>query len=134
MAKMISNYAINVMWKTWTIANASKCSFSDLKSISVDLQPYANISCQLWLMWMDSKWWINKKFNPRWEVTRAQFATILSRLLRWDRYNKTWWDYYAQHLKALNEEWIINYIAWNPAERKELRWRAMIMLKRASEE
>lgn len=131
MAKMVSNYALNVMWITWTIPKASKCSFSDLKSVTDELRPYANISCQLWLMWMDGKWWIKSKFNPHGEVTRAQFGAILSRLLRWDKYDKAGWSRYEDHLDALSRSWIMKNTE-NP-QTKELRWRVMVMLKRAND-
>ena len=122
MAKMISNFAINVMKKD---PNYSKtCRFMDT-DISEWLLPYVTTSCQLWLMWQ----WINK-FNPRSVVTRAEFWTILSRVLWWDKYDK-WkrYTYYEKHLKALQEAEIMKD---NIPLQLEVRWFVFIMLMRAA--
>jgi hypothetical protein len=132
MAKMVSNYMINVMWVTWTKYNEKECSkFIDLWNMSREMKSYAIVSCQLWLMWQDSKWWFLKKFNPKAEVTRWQFGTILSRMLRWNKYNRDWWDRYKSHLNMLKNAEIMTNIS--DPDVKELRWRVMVMMKRANE-
>ena len=131
MAKMVSNYMIKVIWKTWTVYTVNECdNFDDLNNMSDEMKWYAIVSCQLWLMWQDGKWWILWSFYPNAKVTRAQFGTVLSRMLRWDKYNQAWLEWYKLHLEALKEDGVMTKID-NPY-RKELRWRVMLMMDRAS--
>ena len=61
-----------------------------------------------------------EKFNPTDTVTRAQFGTVLSRLLYGNLYNtqkKNQW--YVQHLEALNNAGIMKKI--DDPNMKELR-------------
>jgi hypothetical protein len=69
-------------------------------------------------------------FNPNDFVTRAQFWTMLSRLLYGNTYNASviWNDYYTPHLKALQKAGIMKYI--NVPSNLELRWYVMIMMER----
>ena len=122
MAKMISNYAINILWKTPDTTKT--CLFID-SNINPDLVESVTKSCQLWLMGQ----WVTS-FRPKDSVTRAEFWTILSRALWWDKYE--WWStYYENHLKALKSEWIMNKI--NTPMNKEIRWYVMLMLMRSHE-
>lgn len=123
MAKMLSNYAIRTLWK---IPDTSKSiAFWDVSS-SLDAQ-YGNwvtLAYQLWIMWQNMK---NNNFRPDDIVTRAEFATALSRLLYW---TKDWSDsYYSTHLEKLYLEWIISNT--NP-NMHEVRWYVMLMLMRSS--
>ena len=89
---------------------------------------YAEKSCALWVMWIRMV-----DFMPNKILDRAEFWTILSRLLWWDKYDvidaTRTNPYYAKHLAALNREWIMKKIE-NPKDRKELRKWAWIMLMR----
>ena len=125
LAKMISNYAIKTLKKKWD--TTKKCVFTDVTSdLDKQYDNWVTIACQLWLMGQ----WITK-FRPYDKVTRAEFWTILSRLLYWDKYN--WWDpYYQKHLNQLKGEWIITNIL-NPDKRNETRGNVMVMLKRSKE-
>ena len=124
LSKMISNYAINVLKKRQDISK--NCDFVDISNelnLSYDL--WVVKACQLWLMWQ----WITK-FRPYDKVTRAEFWTILSRLLYWDKYNG-WTPYYIKHINNLNIRWImtnISSVTWN-----EVRGNVMVMLKRSQE-
>ena len=123
MAKMISNYAKNILW----IApdSTKPCLFIN-SNINPTLVESVTESCQLWLMWQ----WISD-FRPKDSVTRAEFWTTLSRALRWNK-NEWWSTYYENHLKALKSEWIMNKI--NTPMDKEIRWYVMLMLMRSSDE
>ena len=122
MAKMISNYAINILWKTPDTTKS--CYFLD-SNINPDLVQYVTKSCQLWLMGQ----WVTS-FRPKDNVTRAEFWTVLSRALWWDQ-NEWWTTYYQNHLKALKEEWIMNNIS-SPMD-KEVRGYVMLMMMRSAD-
>jgi REP element-mobilizing transposase RayT len=84
-------------------------------------------ACALGFMWLDMK-----KFSPNLRVTRAQFGTIMSRLLWWKKY--AWGTpYYRKHLNALKLHNIMTQIQ-NPEGRVELRQWVWLMLMRAGEE
>ncbi len=120
MAKMISNFAKNILW---TIPDTTKpCLFIN-SNINPTLVQSVTESCQLWLMWQ----WISD-FRPKDSVTRAEFWTVLSRALWWNK-NEWWTTYYQNHLKALKSEWIMNNIS-SPMD-KEIRWYVMLMLMRS---
>ena len=123
MAKMISNYAVNILWKTPDTTKI--CLFID-SNINPDLVESVTKSCQLWLMGQ----WVTS-FRPKDSVTRAEFWTVLSRALRWDK-NKWWATYYENHLKALKSEWIMTKI--NTPMNKEVRGYVMLMLMRSTDE
>ena len=81
LSKMISNYAINVLKKKPD--TSKKCQFNDISDrLNSQYDSWVTKACQLWLMWQ----WISN-FRPYDKVTRAEFGTILSRLLWWDKYN-----------------------------------------------
>ena len=123
LSKMISNYAINVLNKKPD--TTKKCEFTDISDkLNKQYDSWVTKACQLWLMWQ----WITK-FRPYDNVTRAEFGTILSRLLWWDEYN--WWNpYYKKHLNQLNIRWIMTSIK-NAENLMELRGNVMVMLKRS---
>lgn len=121
MAKMMVNYAINVLGKT--IDATKLCVFSDMVNQTNEMKDYSIKACQLWIMGINTK-----KFMPNDIVTRAQFATVLSRVLRWDKYNSNWIDYYTNHIKALKDAKIIS--TTDPSL-IELRWYVMLMLMRS---
>ena len=139
-AKMISEFAVNVLgiqreiWKKW-------CDqFNDIGGLNSELRDFAVTSCELWLMWLEADWVTPaKSFNPGNYVTRAQFWTVLSRLLFGDAYNvKDEWDAstdkwfrYRNHLEALKRYWVMNKIDWDWPNYLERRGRVMIMLQRA---
>ena len=127
MAKMLSNFAINVLWQE---PDTSKwiVKFEDVTN-KMDKQ-YDNAvtkSYQLWIMWQNVK---DNEFRPNDEVTRAEFATALSRMLyNTDEWKYKWTSkYYEPHMAKLYNEWIITNT--NP-KLKEKRWYVMTMLMRS---
>ena len=124
MAKMLSNYAINVLWEEPD--TSKKCNFNDVSNeLDNKYDKWVTKACQLWIMWENIK-----NFRPNDEVTRAEFATALSRMLYWTDDWKWNTKYYEPHLAKLNNEWVINNT--NP-KIKEKRWYVMIMLMRSAE-
>ena len=120
MAKMLSNYAINVLWKK--PANIIVPKFPDVDSkLNEDYGWAVELAYQLGIMWI----WIDK-FRPFDPVTRKEFWTALSRMLFG---LEDWTDvYYSTHLKKLKEMWIISND--NP-DLEELRGYVMLMLMRS---
>ena len=129
MAKMLSNFAINVLWEE-PAAEKWIVKFDDVTN-KLDKQ-YDNAvtkSYQLWIMWQNVK---NNEFRPNDEVTRAEFASALSRLLyQTEEWEYKWTSkYYIPHITKLYNEWIINKA---DPKIKEKRWYVMTMLKRVVE-
>lgn len=123
LAKMLVVFS-NMIWISPDYSQ--KCNFIDNYDIVADLRPYVQKACYLWLMWVNTK-----LFNPMDYVSRAQFASVLSRALWWDKYN--WWEpYYIKHLNALISVWIVE----NEdvlMSRSYKRWDIMYTLKKAYE-
>ena len=122
MAKMLSQYAINVLGKTPD--TTKKCEFKDVTSkMDKDYNDWVTLACQLGIMWMNM--WDN--FRPNDTVVRAEFGTALSRMLFQisDGTNK----YYTTHLSKLKKEWIITN---DDPDLQESRWYVMLMLMRSA--
>ena len=124
MAKMVVNYAVNVLWWKLPEKLPKQCKWNDWVDAweSQEIKDYAEKACALWLMWIDMNY-----FQPNKYVTRAQFWTIFGRLLRWKLPST---PYYAAHLAWLKERWIMTQIE-NPEDRIEIRKWAWLMFMRS---
>ena len=123
MAKMLSYYAINILWqKPDTSKNIQFNDVTDKQNSDYDNA--ITLSYQLWIMWQNIK---NNNFRPNYEVTRAEFTTALSRMLYWLEDGKWNVKYYEPHISKLYDQGIINKT--NP-NIKEKRWYVMLMLMR----
>ena len=127
MAKMLSQYAMNVLWQK--PANIVTPKFNDVTDKqNSDYDDGVTLAYQLWIMWINMP---DNKFRPNDEVTRAEFATALSRMI----YNtsdgefKSTPKYYIHHMEKLVKEWIITN---DDPNMKELRGYVMIMLMRSA--
>ena len=69
-----------------------------------------------------------ENFHPYRSVTRAEFATVFSRVLYWDKYNQTGETWASWHLEALRNAGILKDTS---PTLKELRGRVMLMLMRS---
>jgi len=127
MAKMLSNYAINVLWKDPDLAKWTPFFNDVTNKLNKQYDNAVTLSYQLGIMWINMK---NNNFRPYDEVTRAEFATALSRML----YNTEDWKwsikYYEPHISKLYNEWIITN---KNGKMKEKRWYVMTMLMRTAE-
>ncbi len=126
MAKMLSQYAINVLWKTPNI-NIGVPDFPDItRELNEQFWNAVTLSYQLWIMWINID-----EFRPFDLVPRSEFGTALSRMLfqtsDWE-YEKTD-EYYTLHFEKLKKEWIMSML--DPSI-EELRWYVMIMLMRST--
>ena len=128
MAKMMVNFAVRVLSR---LPDTNKvCPFNDIANESTELQGYMRLACQLGIMGIEADGTPMIGFDPNGTVTRAQFGTVLSRVLYGDQYNTPGDLYYTNHLTALQLHGIITNI--DPTL-QELRGYVMIMLMRAAE-
>jgi len=128
MAKMLSQYAINVLWKEpdlskWTV------KFNDVSNkMDENYDNAVTLSYQLWIMWQNMP---NNNFRPNDEVTRAEFVSAFSRMLynTSDGEYRSTSKYYIHHMEKLETEWIVTN---TDPKMKEQRWYVMIMLMRSA--
>ena len=131
MAEMVVRFTEKVLERKIPTVIPEKCHWWDAESEwkSPETKAYAEKACALWVMWIRMV-----DFMPNKILDRAEFGTILSRLLWWDKYdvvNATRTNlYYTKHLEALNKAWIMKQID-NPESKKELRKWAWLMLMRS---
>ena len=127
MAKMLSNYAINVMWLKPDETRVNK--FKDVSDkLDEEYNNAVTLSYQLWIMWINMP---NNKFRPHDNVPRAEFVAAFSRMLfnTSDGEYKSTSKYYTRHMQKLKNEWVITNDNPNMAEK---RWYVMIMLMRSA--
>jgi len=122
MAKMMSNYAIEVLGKT--PMTTAMCNFTDVANQTTEMQGYITKACQLGLMGVGLT-----AFDPSGVVTTAQFGTVLARALYGTEYNGGT-PYYAASLNALQAAGIMNNISTPNAP--EIRGYVMLMMQRAA--
>jgi len=121
LAKMMSNYVLSEWLQE--LDTSKECKFPDVpESLDSAYDNGMTKACQLGLMGVDIT-----KFNPYKIVSRAEFATVLSRALRWAKYNGGV-PFYTKHLQALKDKEIMTKIE-NP-EQQELRAWTMLILMR----
>ncbi len=121
MAKMLSQYAINILWKV--PANKIVPKYKDItKELNEKYNWAIELAYQLWIMgiWIDS-------YRPFDLVPRSEFVTALSRML----YGLQDWteNYYSTHMDKLKKEWIITN---TDPDMQELKWYVLIMLMRSA--
>lgn len=131
VAKMIVEFSIS-QGKNTIIH--SGCSFTDIQEVEVQLQAYMIHACRLGLMGLhgDGSPW--EVFRPDDVLTRAEFGTLLSRMLRWVTYNSAdpnAENRYEGHLQALKDSGIMQHIETPWAV--ELRVYAWIIFMRLSQ-
>ena len=127
LAKMMSQYLTKVLWKTPT--TGEKANYADVNSSLGDLADFIEIAYSYKIMWIKADGTPLKNFNPRGKVTRAEYATVFSRVLFGDKYNKSEWNYYEDHIKALKEAGILTN---DTPSIKEVRGWVMLMMYRSS--
>ena len=135
MAKMVVNFMINVLGFEMPETIPQEClALNNWKQSreSEEIRNYTVQSCALWVMWIDMR---ENNFLANDILSRAEFGTIVSRILWWNTYNvkhTKQTPYYIKHLNELNKNWIMTQID-RPLTRKELRKRVWVMLKRVAE-
>ena len=135
LAKMITEYAVTKVGMYPDITKEWCDQYTDMEDQSSEMRFYMKMVCQLGLMWLESDGIEPQKtFRPNAIVTRAQFGTILSRLIFGDLYNvdqSHWDEWYKNHLLWLKDHNIMTKI--DDPMMPELRWWVMLMLQRTYE-
>lgn len=127
-AKMMSNYAINILHKSPD--NSKACVFSDMADQSPEMQQYAIAACRLGIMGLETDGVTpSSQFNPNDLVDKAQFATILDRLINGRAHDGNTTCWYCDHVSALQDAGVITITTdlFDPLKRSF----AMIMLMRS---
>ena len=128
LAKMMSQYMTKVLWQTPTVTG-EKVNYADVNSSLGDLADFIQTAYDYKIMWINADGTPLKEFNPSGKVTRAEYATVFSRVLYGDKYNKSEWNYYEDHLNALKEAGILTNTT---PTIQEIRGWVMLMMYRSS--
>ena len=126
LAKIMSVYAMKEYHLKPLITGAA--NYKDVNTDLGDLADYIQIAYQLQIMGINADGTPIEAFEPHKLVSRAEFATVLSRVIWGNKHNISGDYRYSAHLQALKKYKIITSDV--PANRWELRGRALLMLHR----
>ena len=126
LAKIMSVYAMKEYHLKPLITGA--VNYKDVNADLGDLADYIQLAYQLQIMGINADGTPIQAFEPHKLVSRAEFATVLSRVIRGNKHNISGDYRYSAHLQALKKYKIITSDV--PANRWELRGRALLMLHR----
>ena len=127
LAKMMSVYVTKVLGKQPVLTGVAQ--YPDVDSKMGDLADYIQLAYQLQIMGIHHDGTALSHFEPNKFVTRAEFATVFSRVLYGAKYNQDGKDWAKGHLNALKEAGILKNITPNMLE---LRGRVLLMLQRST--
>ena len=127
LAKMMSQYMTKVLWKT--PAETEKVEYADVNESLWDLADFIQTAYAYKIMGINADETPLKNFNPNGKVTRAEYATVFSRVLFGDKYNKSEWNYYEDHLNALKDSGILTNTT---PTIQEVRGWVMLMMYRST--
>ena len=128
LAKIMSVYAMKEYHLKPLRAGAA--NYKDVNTDLGDLADYIQIAYQLQIMGINADGTPIQAFEPHKLVSRAEFATVLSRVIWGNKHNISGDDRYSAHLQALKKYEIITSDV--PANWWELRGRALLMLHRTA--
>ena len=129
LAKMMSQYISSVLKKSPIKTDLPR--YKDVDESLWDLADYIVKAYQYQIMGINADGSALENFNPNGLVTRAEYATVFSRVLYWDKYNQAWADYYSKHLAALKEAGILSN---DDPTIQEVRGWVMLMMYRSANE
>lgn len=128
LAKIMSVYAM----KEYHLKplRAGVVNYKDVNADLGDLADYIQLAYQLQIMGINADGTPIQAFEPHKLVSRAEFATVLSRVIWGNKHNIARDDRYSAHLQALKKYEIITSDV--PANWWEPRGRAFLMLHRTA--
>lgn len=128
LAKIMSVYAM----KEYHLKplKAGAVNYKDVNADLGDLADYIQLAYQLQIMGINADGTPIQAFEPHKLVSRAEFATVLSRVIWGNKHNISGDDRYSAHLQALKKYRVITSDV--PANWWELRGRALLMLHRTA--
>ncbi len=126
LAKIMSVYAMKEYHLKPLITGAA--NYKDVNTDLGDLADYIQIAYQLQIMGINADGTPIQAFEPHKLVSRAEFATVLSRVIWGNKHNISGDDRYSGHLQALKKYRVITSDV--PTNWWELRGRAVLMLHR----
>jgi hypothetical protein len=108
LAKITSIYSKEFLQKTLDTSKEQCTAFSDINTINPELQSYIIQACELGLMGLHSDGKTQKEyFSPNEPITKAEVATVISRMLRGNTNKWSEERWYQNHLLALYKTGII---------------------------
>lgn len=131
LAKMLTQYTVSHVdkrpdtTKDCSLFNMSTAHYTD------DLPGYMTLSCQLSIMGVHPDYTPLSDFMPDKTVSRAEFGTVFSRILRGDIHEGTDQAWYQKHLAALKEAKIMTDIT---PDLTELRGWVFLMMYRSTQQ
>ena len=126
LAKIMSVYAMKEYHLKPLITGA--VNYKDVNADLGDLADYIQLAYQLQIMGINADGTSMQAFEPHKLVSRAEFATVLSRVIWGSKHNISGDDRYSAHLQTLKKYRVITSDV--PANWWELRGRALLMLHR----
>ena len=129
LAKMMSQYISSVLKKS--PIKADKPEYKDVDESLGDLADFIVKAYQYQIMGIDADGNALEYFNPNGLVTRAEYATVFSRVLYWSVNNQKDGPYYEKHLAALKEAGILSN---DDPTIQEVRGWVMLMMYRSANE
>ena len=128
LAKMMVVYIQKVLEKDPVVTG--DVSYPDVDESLGDLYGYIKLAYQYQIMGINADGTPIELFNPYGLVTRWEYATVFSRVLFGDKFNKAGEDFYAKHLEALKAAWILTNTI---PTIQEMRGWVMLMMYRSSQ-
>ena len=126
LAKMMSVYVTKVLGKQLVLTGVAQYPDVDLKM--GDLADYIQLAYQLQIMGIHHDGTALARFEPNKLVTRAESATVFSRVLYGAKYNQDGENFFEKHLEALKAA---NILKDTIPSMTEMRGWVMLMLMRA---
>ena len=101
LAKVLSQYVISTTDRKPDTSKDCSAFEASIAHYNNDLPNYMKLACQLNIMGVRSDYTPLSDFMPDQYVTRAEFATVFSRILWGNRFEGTDTDWSSKHLQAL---------------------------------
>lgn len=101
LAKVLSQYVISTTDRQPDTSKDCSAFEASIAHYTNDLPNYMKLACQLNIMGVHPDYTPLSDFMPDQYVTRAEFATVFSRILWGNKFEGTDTDWYSKHLQAL---------------------------------